>query len=103
MNDYRPEIKSLIRTLKKHGFVPHILNDGGELFRGSAITVEEIVAVDECHLYVKDINDKKYFIYIVLGNDPGEAPCDYSGNCEQLESAIEEHYERWENKKQPTM
>jgi hypothetical protein len=102
MNDYRPEIKSLIRTLKKHGFVPHILNDGEELIRGNSINAEEICAVDEAHLYVQDVNNKKYYIYIVLGNDPGEVAADYSDHPD-LEVAIEEHYNRWENKKQPTM
>jgi len=102
MKDYRPEIKSLIHTLKKHNFSPYILNDGEELIRGNKITADDIDAVEECHLYVKDANNKKYCIYIVLGNDPGEIAADYSDN-EKLKAAIEEHYNRWENKKQPTM
>jgi hypothetical protein len=102
MNDYRPEIKSLLNTLKRHKFSPHILNDGEELIRGNKINADEICAVDQSHLYVKDTNNKKFFIYIVLGNDPGEIAADYSDD-EKLEAAIEEHYNRWENKKQPTM
>ena len=102
MNDYRPEIKSLLRTLKKHGFSPYILNNREELIRGNSINAEEICAVDDAHLYVKDVNNKKFCIFIVLGNEPGLAPCDYSDH-DPLEVAIEEHYKRWENKKQPTM
>jgi hypothetical protein len=100
MNDYRPEIRSLLNTLKKHGFTPHILNDGEELIRGSAITAEEIEATDCSHLYVKDANNKKFCIFIVLGNEPGEIAADYSDH-DPLEEVISEHYDRWENKKQP--
>lgn len=102
MNDYRPEIRSLLKTLKAHGFTPYILNDGGELIRGNKINADEICAVEECHLYVKDANNKKFCIYVVLGNDPGEIAADYSDD-EKLEAAIEEHCNRWEGKKQPTM
>jgi hypothetical protein len=102
MNDYRPEIRSLLNTLKKKGFTPHILNNGGEIIRGSSITADEIDSVEESHLYVKDANNKKYFISIVLGNDPGEIAADYSDH-DELEVVMEEHYNRWENKKQPTM
>ena len=96
MKDYRPEIRSLLYTLKRHKFVPHLLNNGEELIRGKEINAEEICAVDESHLYVKDINNKKYFVHVVLGNDPGESVADYS---EELEEIMEEHYNRW----QPTM
>jgi hypothetical protein len=102
MNDYRPEIKSLLNTLKRHKFSPYLLNDGEELIRGSAITAEEICAVDESHLYVKDSTDKKFFVRIILGNEPGEAVADYS-DYDPLDDVIQEHYNRWENKKQPKM
>jgi hypothetical protein len=105
MNDYRPEIRSLLTTLKKHGFVPHIVNNGEEIVRRDNVSlsefVEEIVAVDEAHLYVKNKDNKKFFIYIVLGNEPGEIAADYSAH-DPLDNAISEHYNRWESKKQPT-
>ena len=100
MNDFSPEVRSLLNTLKKNGFNPHILNNGEKLVRDKEITADEICSVDECHLYVKDNDNKKHFIYIVLGNDPGEIAADYGDN-EQLEEAIQEHYNRWCNRKQP--
>ncbi len=105
MKDYSPEVRSLLNTLKKHGFEPHIVNNGEEIIRRDNVSfsefVAEITATDEAHLYVKNKDNKNFFIYIVLGNDPGEIAADYS-DYDPLDNAISEHYDRWVNRKQPT-
>ena len=106
MNDYRPEIRSLLKTLKAHRFVPVSINNGEEIIKANSMTsrkfLEEIVAVDDVNLVVQNNKGVKCSLWLVYGNDPGEVVCDYTDHPD-LEKACEEHYDRWENKKQPTM
>jgi len=104
MKDYRPEVRSLLRSLKQSGFTPISVNNGEENIRYSDVSktefLEEIVATDEVTLRFQH-NNKKVAIFLVLGNDPGEIVCDYT-DYEPLESIIDSHYDRWESRKQPT-
>ena len=104
MNDFSPEVRSLFHTLKKHKFSPYMINNGEELIRRENTSHEEfigeIIEVDECYLYVKNQENKKFMIFLVLGNEPGEIAADYSDN-DSLSAALDEHYNRWENRKQP--
>lgn len=94
---YYKEIKSLLRTLAKHGFDPVEVDDGEEYIL-TPTQVEAAVAianVDEARLYVKKRSTgKELGLYLVLGNDPGELVCDYHVDND-LDEATDEHYERW--------
>jgi hypothetical protein len=106
MNDFRPEIRSLLKTLKKHRFTPVALNDGEEVIKAHTMTsrkfLEELVATDEVTLLVQNNKGDKCKLYLVYGNSPGEVVCDYTDHPD-LENVVVAHYEAWEGKKQPTM
>ena len=93
---YATEIRSLLMTLNKHGFSPFKVYDRCETEKTSSqkSAAEVILSVDESWLYVKDSSNNKFTVYIVLGNEPGEAVCD-SSNYEPLNVATDEHYSRW--------
>jgi len=104
MKDYRPEVRSLLKSLRQAGFTPLSVNNGEENVRYSDVSktefLEEIVSVDEATIRLQH-NNKRVGIFLVLGNDPGEIACDYT-DYEPLEEVIDSHYDRWENRKQPT-
>ena len=104
MNNYRPEVRSLIKSLRQAGFTPISVNNGEEDVRYSDVSktefLEEIVATDEATLRIQH-NNKKVAIWLVFGNDPGEIAADYS-DYEPLEEVIESHYTLWVDRKQPT-
>jgi hypothetical protein len=104
MKDYRPEVRSLLKSLRQAGFTPLSVNNGEENVRYSDVSktefLEEIVSVDEATIRLQH-NNKRVGIFLVLGNDPGEIACDYS-DYDPLEEVIDSHYDRWENRKQPT-
>jgi hypothetical protein len=104
MKDYRPEVRSLLKSLRQAGFTPLSVNNGEENVRYSDVSktefLEEIVSVDEATIRLQH-NNKRVSIFLVLGNDPGEIACDYS-DYDPLEEVIDSHYDRWENRKQPT-
>lgn len=94
---YYKEIKSLLRTLNKHGFDPVEVDDGEEyILTPTQLEAAVVIAnVDEARLYVKKRSTEKEFgLYIVLGNDPGELVADYHVDND-LDTATDEHYERW--------
>ena len=105
MNDYRPEVRSLIKSLRQAGFTPISVNNGEESIRYSGVSktqfLEEIVATDEATLRLQH-NNKLVGIFLVFGNEPGVIAADYS-DYEPLENVIDEHYSRWENRKQPVI
>jgi hypothetical protein len=104
MKDYRPEVRSLLKSLRQAGFTPLSVNNGEENVRYSDVSktefLEEIVSVDEATIRLQH-NNKRVSIFLVLGNDPGEIAADYS-DYDPLEEVIDSHYDRWENRKQPT-
>lgn len=63
--------------------------------------VDAVLAVDECHLYLKTPSGDEVWVYFVLGNDRGEcvndwiAPSDLNER-ERLHSAIEEVYNKYQ-------
>ena len=105
MNDYRPEVRSLLKSLKQAGFTPIYVDDGEENIFYADVSktqfLEEIVATDEAKIRLQH-NNKRVSVYLVLGNDPGEIAADYS-DYEPLEEVIDSHYDRWENRKQPVI
>jgi hypothetical protein len=105
MKDYRPEVRSLLKSLRQAGFTPISVNNGEEIVRYSDVSktefLEEIVSVDEATLRLLH-NNKRVSIFLVLGNEPGEIACDYT-DYDPLEEVIDSHYDRWENRKQPVI
>lgn len=115
LNNWTPETASLIATLKRHGFEIMKGDNGEETFLcnpgrdGMKTFIANLIACDEAHLYVKcPKTGKTRWIYLVLGNSPGELASDYSipveltADEDPMANATEEHYVRWDGRKQPT-
>lgn len=112
LNNWTPEVASLIATLKRHKFEIVKGNNGEESFKFDGDMkkfIANLTATDEAHLYVKcPKSGKVRWIFLVFGNSPGELASDYSIPVElttdedPMNKATEEHYTRWENRKQPT-
>ena len=108
INDWAPETKSLIERLIAAGAEILRGDNGEDSFlwvsgEGNAASkekfIENLIACDEARLYVR-INGKVRWLYLVLGNSPGEIVCDY--NCDDvLDKVTEAHYAEWELKGQP--
>ena len=114
VNDWVPEVGSLLRRLLQSGFTLKAGNNGGDDFRLNerpegepfislpvAEFIAELIAADEFHLYVVAPDGKRLTLYCVLGNSPGELVCDHSGHP-LLEVVTSAHYEWWNGKPQPT-
>lgn len=96
-NPQRREICSLLNTLQKHGWKLHAVDNGGELIRtknSQLLSAEHILSVDESLLRVRK-GEESGNIFLVLGNEPGAAPCDWSGP-DSLDTAIQEYWYRWQ-------
>ena len=104
--DYRPETRSLFKTLKAHDFTLSAVNNGEEWVKlenvGAREFLEETVAADEAVVTVRYTDGKRYKLYLVFGNCPGELVCDYS-SFDPLSEAVDEHADKWEDRKQPMM
>jgi hypothetical protein len=106
-NDFRPETKALIETLRKHGFTTVGYSNGDDKmpYTTDEDLIEELCGVDESWLYLLDLNQRQFIVYLVLGNSPGELPADYQykpgADCTAIDAAIEEHYNSWINRPQP--
>jgi len=122
INDWKPETRSLLKALVAAGF-ELVSGDNGEdvfTFEGCDLGVggqrgqmnnfiENLIACDEARLYVKcPKTGKVRWIYLVLGNSPGEIASDYSipaeifhSEADPLDTVTDEHYNRWEGRKQP--
>lgn len=105
INDWKPETLSLIQTLVKHGLSIDSVDNGEEETNFNEVSldtfVEETMACDEAHLYVRTPENKSKVLYLVYGNNTGELVADYSV-CPEIDAATDEHYENWEGRKQPT-
>lgn len=110
LNNWTPETASLIETLKRHGFEVVKGDNGEEQFNFDGDMdkfIKNLIACDEARLYVKcPQTGKTRWLYIVLGNSPGEMVSDYSiprelTSPDLLDAATEEHATRWEKRKQP--
>jgi hypothetical protein len=102
---------ALLKTLEKHGCTVIAGSDGCERFTRSKMTlaqfVENVLGCDEGYLYVNTPEFHHFrkgraaSMYLVYGNSPGEIVCDYT-DCESLNKATAEHYEKWDGTKQRT-
>ena len=114
INNFKPETKSLIKSLIAAGFTLISGNNGenGFKFTGKLPEfIENATACDECQLTIGlptspvdpiSGKPKTCWLYLVFGNEPGVLVADYS-NCESLDPVIEGHYEKWCNRTQPTL
>lgn len=106
VNDWVPEVSSLVNHLLDAGFELVKSDNGEETFRYTEGNLEEfidnLVACDESHLYVKCPTDRKTrWLALVLGNRPGELVSDYLMHPD-LDHIADVHYATWENREQPT-
>lgn len=115
INDWRPEVRSLLNTLRKHGFIILGGHNGEEGFKRDGRTladfIDNLIACDEAHLRLGHTKtgpaQRVTSLYLVLGNSPGEIVSDYGIPADVevallLDKATLEHGDRWENRKQPT-
>jgi hypothetical protein len=121
INDWRPEVSSLLKTLISHEFKIVAGNNGDDDddFKFGDMPfdqfVEELTACDEAWVWVKHKqNRKNNRIYLVFGNEPGVIASDWTilyempkqqgifeeGNM-ALAQAVAAHNEAWQNKPQP--
>ncbi|QGT54491.1 hypothetical protein b3_0249 [Synechococcus phage B3] len=103
--DYRPETRSLFKRLKEHDFSLSAVNNGEEWVKlsdvGDREFLEETVAADDAVVTVRYTDGKRYKLYLVFGNCPGELVCDCS-SFDPLSVVVDQHADKWENRKQPT-
>lgn len=108
INDWLPEVSSLLGTLEKHGFTLLRGNNGEDDFKYSAAKraefIESLIACDEASIRVEK-GGNQFSLFLVLGNDPGELVSDYSAKTDELLAMLNaptrEHAEAWEGRAQP--
>jgi len=125
INDWMPETKSLLATLRQEGFTIVKGSNGGDSFRldsfpTEADFLEELLGCDEAYLFIRRNGTKDsvrepgkrvyclYSLWLVLGNSPGELVADYGipanlDDANALDKATKEHFAKWEGKAQPTL
>lgn len=104
INNWKPETKSLIETLLKHNLTIVSVDNGETETNFADVSlaefIEQTMACDEARLYVKTPRGENRWLYLVYGNSPGELVCDYT-IAPEVDAATNEHYNKWEGKKQP--
>lgn len=116
INDWKPEVRSFLRTLVEAGFQLVSADNGEETVkfdgRNHAALIENLVACDEGWLtaslankYVVGARPHNVRFYLLLGNSPGELVADYAYNNaieEECDAVTSAHADKWEGRKQPT-
>ena len=76
---YEAEIKTILEVFGNAGFNPTEVWDGEEstIVKTQEEAHENIVAVEEAYLYLQRSEDEKVTLQLLMGNDVGEAICDY--------------------------
>lgn len=111
VNDWKPETRSLLRSLQEAGFKINLTDNGEERMKVTEATtedkiIEELTACDESHLYIEK-DGSRTALFLVYGNSPGELVCDYGIPKDEtvaalLDKVTRDHNEKWEGRKQPT-
>lgn len=105
-NDFKPETNSLLDALLAAGYVPTKGDNGEDRFHFTPETRSEFVAnllaCDEARMYVRCPDGKVRWLYLVLGNCPGELVCDYLVDA-GLDAVTEAHHDKWSERQQPTV
>lgn len=105
INNWKPEVASLIHRLRKAGFTIDSGNNGEEVFHWFSMKpaefIRELTACDEATLRVLSPDRARMLtIWLVFGNCPGEIVADYHLH-EDLDKVTEAHFNAWEMRKQP--
>lgn len=107
INDWAPEVKSVVHTIKSHGFTVVEATNGEETVKASAghkAILDCLLACDEATLRVTK-DGKRASFWLVMGNSPGELIADgsYQDGLEaDWDKVLDEHCRRWEERTQPT-
>lgn len=111
INDWVPEVRSLLGRLVDAGFTILSGHNGEEKFKFNegdlGDFIGNLIACDESRLFVKSPEGRKRWLFLVFGNSPGELVADYLSYTterepDQLAIVIDGHYNEWEGKPQPT-
>lgn len=103
INDWKPEVESLLKDLIAAGCTLQHGDNGEDEFRfGNDMDkfIENLTACDEARLHVSTPLRKSAWLYLVFGNSPGELVSDYIVD-DTLDKVTEYHYAAWEGKEQP--
>tara|TARA_R100000655_G_scaffold76009_2_gene114975 strand:- start:1625 stop:1978 length:354 start_codon:yes stop_codon:yes gene_type:complete len=113
MNKYYNEVSETIQGIVNNGFELIKVDydrgygetEGEDYIDCSAGNIGEavdaVLAVDDCHLYLKTPSSDEVWVYFVLGNEPGEcvndwvAPSDLNERS-ALNAAISEVYDKYQ-------
>lgn len=103
INNWKPEVRSLLKSLTDAGIKLEAGHNGAEKFKFDTLSsfIENLIACDEANLYVQMPDGRKLTLYLVLGNSPGELVSDYTCHL-LLDKVTEAHSAKWEGRKQPT-
>lgn len=104
INDWKPEVRALLKRLVEHG-CKLISGDNGEdmfTFNRLGDFIENLIACDEATLRVQMPDGQFRNLYLVLGNEPGVIVSDYHVHP-LLDTITDEHYNAWENRPQPKL
>lgn len=106
VNDFKPECRALISRLQAADFVILGGHNGEDRCKWDSkpdtfeAFLDELLACDECNLYVQR-SAKKYTLFLVLGNSPGELVCDYTAGSQALDDLTMAHFDEWTAYQQP--
>lgn len=105
INDWEPEVRSLLEALIAANCVL-VSGDNGEdkfVYKDGELAafIEELIACDEAHLYVLTPGGKERWLYLVLGNSPGELVSDYTVDA-TIDKVSSAESDKWSGKAQPT-
>lgn len=112
INNWKPEVRSLLKTLVAHGCEIISSNNGEDRmqFKGRmADFIDHLIACDEAHLTVKAPDGKNRTLFLVLGNSPGELVSDYTMPADSkfgedvIDKVTEAHGAAWEGRAQPKL
>lgn len=104
INNWKPEVRSLIRSLLSAG-CKLVQSDNGEdvmAFADGTMAefVEHLTACDEVRLRVEMPDGERRTLWLIFGNSPGELVSDY-GCHPVLDTVTDAHYTKWEGRAQP--
>jgi hypothetical protein len=92
------EVKDLFDRLADAGY-PIVAYNNGETQANvtpDTALMDEVLATDECHVYIKDGNDRERMLFLVHGNEPGVLVADHSSKMPlAVDAILDTHYERW--------
>ena len=103
INDWQPEVKSLLDALVAVGCTLLTGDNGEEQFEfngDQAKFIENLIACDEASFSVRTPGGHLCWIWIVLGNSPGELVSDYHVDA-LLDAVTGAHHDKWYGQPQP--